>query len=75
MEMRDKEKMNDVEFFDVTTYTLGGVQTVHRYYDDLPNLKWGGKDGFVRTLPEHTHWKSDNILDKIFVKLAKSEKN
>ena len=71
--MRDKEKMNDVEFFDVTTYTLGGVQTVHRY--DEFNLKWGGKDGFVRTLPEHTHWKSDNTLDKIFVKLAKSEKN
>ena len=67
--------MNDVEFFDVTTYTLGGVQTIHRYYNDLSNLKWSGKDGFVRTLPEHTHWKSDNALDKIFVKLAKSEKN
>ena len=73
--MRDKKIMNDVEFFDVTTYTMGGVEIVNRYYDNLPNIKWGGEDGFTRDKTKYTKWYNDNTLDKIFIKLAKSEKN
>ena len=73
--MRDKEQMNDLKFFDITTYTMGGVQTIHRFYDDFPNLKWGGENGFIRNRTKYTKWYNDNTLDKIFVKLAKSEKN
>ena len=73
--MRDKEKMNDAEFFDTITYTIGGVETVNRYYDDLPNIKWGGEDGFTRDKTKYTKWYNDNTLDKIFVNLAKKVDN
>ena len=69
------KNLNDVKFFDITTYTMGGVETVNRYYDDFPNIKWGGEDGFTRDKTKYTKWYNDNTLDKIFVKLAKSEKN
>ena len=42
------KNLNDVKFFDTTTYTMGGVETVNRYYDDFPNIKWGSKNGFTR---------------------------
>ena len=70
-EMRKKETMNDLEFFDIITYTMGGVETVNRYYDDFPNIKWGSKDGFTRDKTKYTKWYNDNTLDKIFVKLTK----
>tara|TARA_Y100000296_G_scaffold9047_1_gene10595 strand:- start:457 stop:684 length:228 start_codon:yes stop_codon:yes gene_type:complete len=73
--MRKKETMNDLEFLDITTYTLGGVQTVHRFYDDFPKIKWGGENGFTRNRTKYTKWYKDNTLDKIFVELAKKSEN
>ena len=73
--MKNKGKkmknLNDEKFFDTITYTMGGVETVNRYYDDFPNIKWGGKNGFTRNKSKYTKWYNDNTLDKIFVKLAK----
>ena len=39
------KNLNDEKFLDTITYTMGGVQTVNRYYDDYPgqNIKWGVK--------------------------------
>jgi hypothetical protein len=68
--MGDKE-MNDLDLLDITTYTMGGVETVNRYYDGHPNIKWGGEDGFTRDKTKYTKWYNDNTLDKIFVKLTK----
>ena len=34
------KSLNDEKFFDTITYTMGGVETVNRYYDDFPNIKW-----------------------------------
>ena len=74
--MKNKENtMSDLDFFDKVTYTMGGVETVNRYYDDLPNLKWGGENGFTRNRTKYTKWYNDNTLDKIFIKLTeKSQK-
>ena len=72
--MKSKENtMSDLDFFDKVTYTMGGVETVNRYYDDCPNLKWGGENGFTRNKTKYTKWYNDNTLDKIFIKLT--EKN
>ena len=65
------KNLNDVKFFDIITYTMGGVEIVNRYHDDFPNSKWGGENGFTRDKAKYTKWYNDNTLDKIFVKLAK----
>ena len=57
----------DVEFLDTITYTIGGVETVKGIG------RWG--HSFTRDKTKYTKWYNDNTLDKIFVKLAKSEKN
>ncbi len=71
------KNLNDEKFFDTITYTMGGVQTVNRYYDDYPgqNQKWGGENGFTRNGTKYTKWYNDNTLDKIFIELAKKSKN
>ena len=51
---------------------MGGVETVNRYYDDFPDIKWGGKNGFTRNKSKYTKWYNDNTLDEIFVKLIYS---
>ena len=63
--------MNDSEFFDVITYTMGGLEIVNRYYDGNPHIKWGSENGFKRNRTKYTKWYNDNTLDKIFVKLTK----
>ena len=73
--MNNKGIMNDLEFFDNATYTMGGLETVNRYYDDMPNFKWGSENGFTRYRPKYTKWYSDNTLDKIFIKLAEKSEN
>jgi len=55
----------DVEFLDTITYTIGGVETVK----PMSGLS------FTRDKTKYTKWYNDNTLDKIFVKLAKSENN
>ena len=67
------KNLNDEKFLDTITYTMGGVQTVNRYYDDYPgqNIKWGSENGFTRNRTKYTKWYTDNTLDKIFIELAK----
>jgi len=70
------KNLNDEKFFDTITYTMGGVQTVNRYYDcSGQNIKWGGENGFTRNRTKYTKWYTDNTLDKIFIELAKKEDN
>ena len=68
------KNLNDEKFLDTITYTMGGVQTVNRYYDDYSgqNIKWGSENGFTRNRRKYTKWYTDNTLDKIFIELAKN---